>query len=212
MVSKVPMRNLDSSETLARYQTRESLLLRLKDKADEYAWREFHAIYGRLIFGYSLHYGIGYAEAEDIVQEVCIKVFRQILQFDYAPERGRFRGWLKTITRNTVVDYLRRRRSRTNTSREFRELSELEAESSAEADEELWRMEWRKALYETAMERVRKRVGEQTFRIFNEHVLGQRPADELADDTSMDVGSIYSVKHRVLKYIKQEVKNILENE
>ena len=87
--------------------TRPSLLLRLKDGRDGAAWREFHDIYARLILGYVRRVGSGPDEAEDLVQEVCIKVFRQIHRFDYSPARGRFCGWLRTIACNTVIDCLR---------------------------------------------------------------------------------------------------------
>lgn len=206
------MDKTDTNELLNVHKTRESLLLRLKGGGNEQAWREFHAVYGRLIFGYSLRYGISYAEAEDIVQEVCIKVFRRIVQFDYSPERGRFRGWLKTITRNTVIDYIRRKQRRRNTAEEFRELSALELLEQEDADNNLWRLEWRKALYEAALERVSKRIGAETLRVFNEYVLGDKSAEDLANETSLEINSIYSVKHRVLGYVKEEVKKILMDE
>ncbi len=206
------MKDSDSSRLLSAYKTRESLLLRLKDERNEDAWREFHSIYGRLIFGYSLHFDISYAEAEDVVQEVCIKVFRQIIRFDYSPERGRFRGWLKTMTRNTVIDYLRRKQTRLKASREFRRDMEQKLKDEAAADDEIWRKEWEKALYETAMERVRERVGEETFRIFKRYVLDRDSAQDVANETSLDANAIYAVKHRVLKYLRNEVEKIRNDE
>ncbi|VGO17978.1 RNA polymerase sigma factor [Pontiella sulfatireligans] len=207
------MSNHDSSATLSACHTRESLLLRLKDgREDERAWQDFHNTYGRLIFGYSLHFDINYAEAEDIVQEVCVKVFRQIVRFDYSPERGRFRGWLKTITRNAVIDYLRRKQNRRHVDEEFRDqqLRDLEAESAA--DDETWHLEWEKAIYEAALEQVRKRVGEKTFRIFQRYVLDGHSATEVSDETTLDANAVYAVKHRVLKFIREEIATILEGE
>lgn len=205
------MSDHDSSATLSAYHTRESLLLRLKEGASEEAWQDFYEIYGRLIFGYSLHFEISYSEAEDIVQEVCIKVFRQIVRFDYSRERGRFRGWLKTITHNAVIDYLRRKQNRSKTSVEYRKQLEQE-EEAAGADDAIWRLEWEKAVFETALDRVRERVGEETIRIFQRYVLEARPAAEVADETSLDANAIYAVKHRVLKFVRQEVAGILEDE
>ncbi len=206
------MKDSDTNELLSAYKTRGSLLLRLKDGQNEKAWCEFHNIYGRLIFGYSLHFDISYAEAEDIVQEVCIKVFRQIARFDYSPERGRFRGWLKTMTRNTVIDYLRRKQTRLKASQEFRRDMEQKLKDEAAADDEIWRKEWEKALYETAMERVRKRVGEETFRIFRRYVLERDSAQDVANETTLDANAIYAVKHRVLKYLRNEVEKIRNDE
>lgn len=209
---KYAMETTESNELLSAYKTRESLLLRLKDGEDGHAWREFYEIYGRLIFGYSLHFDISHAEAEDVVQEVCIKVFRQIVRFDYSPERGRFRGWLKTITRNAVIDYLRRSQRRRKTSVEYRKQVEQELEAEAAVDDEIWRLEWEKAIYETALERVRKRVGEETFHVFQRYVLDDQSASDVSEETTLDANAVYAVKHRVLKYIRQEVAVILEGE
>lgn len=203
---------MNSNELLSAYKTNESLLLRLKEGEDGRAWREFYEIYGRLIFGYSLHFDISHAEAEDVVQEVCIKVFRQIVRFDYSPERGRFRGWLKTITRNAVIDYLRRNQRRRQTSMEYRKQVEQELEAEAAEDDKIWRLEWEKAIYEAALERVRKRVGEATFDVFQRYVLADQSTTEVAEETTLDANAIYAVKHRMLRYIRQEVAVIMEGE
>lgn len=205
------MKKDDSSNGISVYGTRKSLLLRLKEGENEESWREFHSIYGRLIFGYSLHFNISYSEAEDIVQEVCIKVFRQILVFDYSPERGRFRGWLKTITRNTVIDYLRRKQRRQKVSLEFRQHVELQMEAEKAIDDELWQQEWEKALYETALSRVRQRVDEDTFGIFNLFVIEQLPAKAVAQRMCIEPNAVYACKHRILKYIRQEIEDIRNN-
>lgn len=206
------METTQTSEVLSVYQTRESLLIRLKKAGDGEAWREFYEIYGRLIFGYSLHFALSHAEAEDIVQEVCIKVFRQIDRFDYSPQRGRFRGWLKTITRNAVVDYLRRRQTRQKTSKAYRKQLEQEIGDARSRDDEIWRLEWEKAVFEAALERVRERVDENTLYVFSRYVLDDQSAADVAEETTLDANAIYAVKNRVMKYIREEVAIILEGE
>lgn len=138
-------------------------------------------------------------------------MFRQIVRFDYSRERGRFRGWLKTITHHAVIDYLRRKKKRSKTSGEYRKRVELD-EEAAGADDEIWRLEWEKAVFETALDRVRERVGVETIRIFQRYVLEARSAAEVADETTLDANAIYAVKHRVLKFVRQEVAVILEDE
>jgi len=207
------MSNSESSEFTQVVQTRTSLLVRLKDKGDEHSWCEFYNIYGRLIFGYTLHFQISYAEAEDIVQEVCIKVFRQIDRFDYSPERGRFRGWLKTITRNTVIDYLRRRQRRRNAKQEFQNTREaMILEFEAKVDDDVWAWEWRKSLYENALERVRARVDSDTFRVFKLYALENVSMDTVMEESGLKANAVYAVKHRILKYIREEVERLQSEE
>jgi len=189
-----------------------SLLLRLRHENNEQSWREFYTVYGRLIFGYSLHFNISYAEAEDIVQEVCVKVFRQIGRFDYSPQRGRFRGWLKTITRNTVIDYLRRRQRRKDATQKFQETLEAQfLDYETKVDEEIWAWEWKKTLYENALERVRARVDSGTFKVFRLYALEGMHIDAVVEETGLNANAVYAVKHRILKYIREEVDR-LQNE
>ena len=134
--------NLDKEDDFRSVcQTRQSLLLKLKEQGDEASWREFYTIYGRMILGYALRHQLTHSEAEDVTQDVCVKLFRRILSFDYSPEQGRFRGWLKTITRHAVIDFLRRRECR---ARHFKFYCEHAAATSDEGvvdDERLWEEE-----------------------------------------------------------------------
>jgi RNA polymerase sigma factor (sigma-70 family) len=55
---------------------------------------------------------MGQDEAEDMTCEVLEKLQRALPQFDYAAggKPGRFRAWLRRVTKNAVFDYLRRPR------------------------------------------------------------------------------------------------------
>ncbi len=202
---------MDSSESVSLYRTRGSLLLRLKDRDDEISWREFYTIYGRMIFGYALHFNLSHAEAEDIVQEVVIKVFRQILSFDYSPEQGRFRGWLKTVTKHVVIDFIRRRERRKNTSIQYREHAEVLLEEQEFDDNEIWRKEREKALLEVALQRVHERIGEGCRKVFKLFVVERHSAGEVGARLDMEPNAVYACKHRMLKYIREEIR-ILERE
>lgn len=48
------------------------------------------------------------SEAEDVVHDAFVAVWRKIDRFD--PERGSLRGWLMTIVRNRAIDRVRTRR------------------------------------------------------------------------------------------------------
>jgi RNA polymerase sigma factor (sigma-70 family) len=48
-------------------------------------------------------------DAPDIVQEVFIKVWKNLPRFDHT--KASFKTWIFTITRNTVTDFLRKKKS-----------------------------------------------------------------------------------------------------
>jgi len=70
--------------------------------------------YRRLLFGYVLNMTRRHEEAEDIFQEVWLRVLRK--QSHY--REGNFKGWLLRIARNTIVDRARRRRAEVSLNEE----------------------------------------------------------------------------------------------
>jgi RNA polymerase sigma-70 factor (ECF subfamily) len=87
----------------------ESLLRRLTT-GDHTALGEFYDLYAGLVNGLALRILRDRAEAEDVVQEVFVQVWRQAARFD--PRRGSPEAWICTIGRTRALDRLRRRTSR----------------------------------------------------------------------------------------------------
>src|SRR5213592_1313025 len=92
--------------------TRASLLVRLRDGGDADAWREFVYLYAPIIYGFARKRGLQDADAADLMQEVLRSVSAAAHRLDYDRNQGTFRGWLFTITRNKVFNFLSARRIR----------------------------------------------------------------------------------------------------
>src|ERR1700677_4480747 len=69
---------------------------------DGAAWEELARSQHRRIYGICYRFIGSASEAEDLTQDVFIKVFRNIESFD--PAKGGFNTWLTTLTRNMLVD------------------------------------------------------------------------------------------------------------
>ena len=76
---------------------------------DQAAWGEFAERYGRKIYGWCRHWRLQQADAEEVTQEVLLKLARKMATFQYDPKRS-FRAWLKTVTHHTWRDFLDSRR------------------------------------------------------------------------------------------------------
>src|SRR4051812_17760194 len=91
--------------------TRASLLLRLRDRGDDTAWREFIALYGPLVYGYVRKQGLQDADAADLGQEVLGTVATAVGRLEYDPRRGSFRNWLFTLVRRKLINWRAARRN-----------------------------------------------------------------------------------------------------
>jgi RNA polymerase sigma-70 factor (ECF subfamily) len=74
------------------------------------AHRELYRTYSSLMFAVALRYSNGQHDAEDIIQEAWIKVFRYIKSFS---ENNSFEGWLRRIVVNTAITHYRRQKKHT---------------------------------------------------------------------------------------------------
>lgn len=62
--------------------------------------------YSSLVFSVALRVLTDRPLAEDVTQEVFLRLWRR--PWSYDPERGRFRSWLMSVTRNRSIDERRR--------------------------------------------------------------------------------------------------------
>jgi RNA polymerase sigma-70 factor (ECF subfamily) len=77
-------------------------------RGDEAAWRELVALHTRKVFGLCYRFTGRVDEAEDLTQEVFIKVYQTLHR--YRESDGPFGGWLMAVARNHAIDHYRRRK------------------------------------------------------------------------------------------------------
>lgn len=87
----------------------EELMARLPMKDIE-ALDALYDRYGKLAYSTALRVVADVHLAEDIVQEVFLRIWSH--SDGYAPERGRFVSWFLSVVRNKAVDQVRTRRRR----------------------------------------------------------------------------------------------------
>ena len=75
---------------------------------DELAWRELVSAHTRRVFGLAYRFTGRVDEAEDLTQEVFVKVYRTLDR--YRETDGPFGAWLMAVARNHAIDHYRRRK------------------------------------------------------------------------------------------------------
>lgn len=87
----------------------QTLTARLRDH-DDAALSEIYARHSRSVFSLSLRVLGDASAAEDVLQEVFLKLWRQPESFD--PDRGNLGSWLLSVAHHRSIDVVRRRRTR----------------------------------------------------------------------------------------------------
>ena len=188
-------------------KTRVSLILRVANREDVEAWRQFAEIYEPLVFRIAMVKGLQRADAEDLVQEVMSRVARSVGSWDPDPRKGSFRGWISTIARNLVIDFLRKnnRQPRTSDHSDIRRL----IESTPVRDEaEYFDKEYERQLFLNAAGHVRDTFSDNTWQAFWETAVRSQPIAEVAQRLAMSAGAVYVARSRVMAKLKAKVESI----
>ncbi len=180
--------------------THASLLARLSTGSDGAAWTEFAERYRDLIRGFALRRGLQAADAEDLVQDVFLALSSGMKDFVYDPQKGRFRGFLKTIAVRTIGKRLRKHQAHLAQS-----AAELAIDGASAGDDDDWEAEWRQYHLRSAMQRVRAEFRASDLLAFQLLTQGGRNAQAVAQELGISVDSAYQSKSRILKRLRELV-------
>ncbi len=191
--------------------TSATLLLRLQDVEDHEAWAAFVKRYAPVVFAWCRRFRLQDSDAADVTQDVLIKLMRSMREFRYEPGKGRFRGWLKTVTGNTVRDMARSWEQRIrgggddNSHQLLNSLKAPDAVDSLAADLEA---QYQRELLDRAALSVRPRVKPHTWQAWELTSLKQVPAATACVQLGVAIGDVYVARSRVNKMMAAEVQRL----
>lgn len=192
--------------------TRASLLVRLRDGADHAAWQEFLKLYGPVVYGFARKRGLQDADAADVMQDVLRSVSSAIARLDYDRHQGTFRGWLFTISRNKIFNFLSARRIRPQAAGDSGAHRLLNQQPDDRDGAEQWEMEYQRRLAAIAMERIRGEFQENSWQSFWLTAVERQAASEVSKKLGLSAGAVYVAKSRVLARLKEEVESLQRQE
>ncbi|HEX8122308.1 MAG TPA: sigma-70 family RNA polymerase sigma factor [Solirubrobacteraceae bacterium] len=169
----------------------ESLLLRdLRSDRGEDAARALYRTYSGELYGFALNRLGDRGLAEEVVQDVFLRVWRHAPEYDAG--RGSVRTWLYGIARNAIVD-LERHRSR----RPPMAARDQDDEASASADEPIER-----ALLRWQVQAALERLTPEHREVVRLAHLGGLSVKEIADLTGLPSGTVKSRTYYALQNLR----------
>ena len=191
--------------------TRASLLVRIRDGHNQEAWRQFVQLYAPVVYGFARQRGLQDADAADVMQDVLRSVAGAAGRLNYDPSRGSFRGWLYTVARNKIFNFLEGRGRRVQGSGDSRVQQRLEQHPDGHLSDD-WETDYQRSLAARAMERVKGEFQPATWEAFLlTAVEGQSPA-QVSARVGLSVGAVYVAKSRVVARLRQEIERLQGDE
>lgn len=187
-----------------------SLLMRVQEMQPQ-AWARLVEVFSPIIYRWSRQAGLSGADASDIVQDVFTSIARRIHTFERQKEKGSFRSWLATITRNQIRDYFRRKARHPDghggTEAMVRmmdvatpESDSLEKSISVEA--------LNSRLPQRILEIVKSECDAKTWKAFWMTTIEEVSASVVAEKLEMNITSVYQAKSRILRKLRERLNEI----
>ncbi|MCM8533295.1 MAG: RNA polymerase sigma factor [Lentisphaeraceae bacterium] len=195
-----------------KWNTRVTLLEKIRDQHDETSWEDFVYYYKQYIYVVVRSMNLNHHDAEEIVQIVLLKVWDKLPEFQYDSEKGRFRGWLCRVTGNIVKNFLRSRKSQINRVEKMQKQDEENYLNNVSLPEieKISSREWENYIANMAWNNIEKDFTENVKECFL-LMADDLPVATIAEKFGISESSVYVYKKRVQDRLFAEI-NRLEND
>lgn len=190
--------------------TSRSLLQNLHANNQE-AWDKFVLLYSPLVWHWCRRMNLPVQECADVFQEIFQSVSVHFATFHRDRPGDTFRGWLRTITRNKVLDHYRKQQNEpqgiggTEARAWLSSLPEgpdfLDENTDTESNTD-------QLLYGKGLQLIQDSFQESTWKAFWGVVVEGRSPQDVAADLKMSPSAVRVAKCRVLQKLRQELGDL----
>jgi RNA polymerase sigma-70 factor (ECF subfamily) len=185
--------------------TSRSLLARAHANDPE-AWDRLVTLYAPLVWHWCRRMNLPAQDTADIFQDVFQSVATHMDRFHKDRKGDTFRGWLRTITKNKILDHFRQRQHEpaafggTEARAWWLRVPDFSAVAEdAEGSEQFH------GLFRRALTLIQSEFEEKTWRAFWRIVVDGKSPQDAAEELGMTAGAVRVAKCRVLHRLRQEL-------
>ena len=194
--------------------TPQTLLRKIAEYADgddAAEWAKFAELYEPVIRLYIAQSGaVSAADADDIVQDIFIRLVEVLRTGGYKREKGRFRSYLAAMVRRLLIDRYRRELARPDTADGVPPAIADDLPAKTPDPAAIVDMRLALARHDAAVEHVLNHtmLEKRTVAAYREYALEGQSAAEVAERHGMTVNNLRQLKHRLDRMISA-VENAL---
>jgi RNA polymerase sigma factor (sigma-70 family) len=192
-------------------RTSASLLGRLRlDRTDPSDWAEFVSRYTPLIQKWCRRWGLQEADAQDLAQDVLVRLASRMRSFQYDPAKS-FRAYVKTLAHFAWCDLIEsRKHAGAGGSGDTSMMDKLAAVEARDDLQVRLADAFDQEVLEEATARVRLRIEPRTWEAFRLTAIEGLSGSETATHTGMEVATVFKAKSKVQKMLREEVRRLEE--
>lgn len=177
------------------YSDQTTWMLAVRDARDKAAFGRLFDYYAPRLKGFVMRTGTGSAQAEEIVQDVMLTVWRKAHLFD--PQRAQVSSWIYQVARNRQIDIVRRESRPVPEELKPPESTEEDASQIIALDQEAQKL--RQAL--ASLKPGQREMVEKAY-------LGDLTHAEIRAETGLPLGTIKSRIRLGLEKLRHELKDL----
>jgi len=188
------------------WNTRLTLLQRAKNPDDQQAWDEFVRYYSDFIKVVLSQMGLNQKDADDLIQEILIKIWKALPKMDYDQSRARFRTWMSHLIRNKVIDHFRKvKRLSDKQEMIVEESGNLTPVKSEPEVEKIIQSEWEVYIVKLALKRIAGHFSDRAIDAF-EMSMENIPPEKIGEKLGIKGNSVTKLKNRVKQRLIKEIE------
>ncbi len=191
-------------------RTRATLIQRVQNQRDEASWAEFDRIYRRYVYAIIRGMNISGHDADDITQTVLLNMWNKLPETEIENIQ-RFRSWLARITKNTVINFIRKRTSdadRVHRAGQEEDLTYLKTIELPDI-EKIAEKEWKLHLTNLALENIEPLFSGHAIEVFRLSLEGL-DIKTIANQFDLQENSVYRLRNRVKERLIIEIEHLRE--
>ena len=187
-----------------QYNTRQTLIAKIREKHNDQAWEEFSCFYKAYIYSIIIRMGVMDSDRDDLVQKILFEIWKSMTSFKYEAGTGRFRNWVFGVARLQALMHFRTNKRYQKKLTKIQEMADTgetyESEMDAAAEDE-----WQTHIFHIAWDRIKDDLPEsyrECFMLFGQGL----DVHEVCARLDIKKNSAHVYRQRVLKRLNREIR------